>query len=68
MDVCEICSRPFENGKYCKRCKLQKHTKYVEPIEKIGHFIKDKIVPAGIAIILTALVNKLKDSSSGDTA
>ncbi len=67
MDVCEICSRPIENGKYCKRCKLQKQAKYVEPIEKIGQFIKDKAVPVGIMLVFATITNKLTDSSSDDT-
>lgn len=72
MDVCKICSKPIENGKYCKRCKLQKQAKYVEPIEKTGQFIKDKVASAGIAIIGSAIagliLGKLNDSSSDDTA
>ena len=68
MIVCEICSRPIETGKYCKRCKLQKQAKIVEPVEKFGQFIKDKVAPLGIALIFAVLVDKLKDSSSDDMA
>jgi hypothetical protein len=66
MTVCKICSRPIENGKYCKRCKLQKQAKFVEAIEKSGQTIK-VIAPIVIPIIIT-LLGKQKDSSSGDTA
>lgn len=68
MIVCEICSRPIETGKYCKRCKLQKQAKIVEPVEKFGQFIKDKVAPIGISVILGVVVAKLKGSSSDDMA
>lgn len=67
MAVCEICSRPIEKGKYCKRCKLQKQAKIVEPIEKVGQIIKDYVIPGGIFLIAAALQDKLKDFSSDDT-
>lgn len=67
MAVCEICSRPIENGKYCKRCKLQKQAKLVEVIEKSGQTLKD-LAPAVILPIIILFLGKRKDSSSGNTA
>ena len=68
MAVCKICSRPIENGKYCKRCKLQKQARFVEMIEKGGQTIKAvaPFVVAGVGSLIVSALSE-KGSSSDDT-